>query len=90
MKKEIIMQGMGWGHMPTFMIARELRSGKLISIAGRHLVGGRAKLVVARRRDRPHGPVASSLWRFLQDEARAMQRATSAFRLPRARDVMKS
>jgi DNA-binding transcriptional LysR family regulator len=75
MKKEIILQGMGWGHMPTFMIAGELRNRRLISIAGRHLAGGRAKLVVARRRDRPHGPIARSLWRFMQDEARALQRA---------------
>jgi DNA-binding transcriptional LysR family regulator len=81
MKKEIIMQGMGWGHMPSFMIAHELRTGRLISIAGRHLPGGRAKLVVARRRDRPHGPIARSLWRFLQDEARAMQRAAGATRV---------
>jgi DNA-binding transcriptional LysR family regulator len=78
MKKEIIMQGMAWGHMPSFMIANELRSGRLISIAGRHLAGGRAKLVVARRRDRPHGPVGNSLWRFLQSEARAVQRATGS------------
>jgi DNA-binding transcriptional LysR family regulator len=27
MKKEIILQGKGWGHMPTFLIADELRDG---------------------------------------------------------------
>jgi DNA-binding transcriptional LysR family regulator len=26
-KKEIIKQGMGWGHMPHFLIEEELRSG---------------------------------------------------------------
>jgi DNA-binding transcriptional LysR family regulator len=85
MKKEVIMQGMGWGHMPSFMIRNELRSGRLISIAGRHLAGGRAKLVVARRRDRAHGPIARSLWRFMQAEARNLRSATNAARPPRYR-----
>lgn len=80
-KKEIIMQGMGWGHMPSFMIGNELRSGRLISIAGRHLSGGRAKLVVARRRDRAHGPIARSLWRFMQREARVLQSSRPARRV---------
>ena len=31
---------MGWGHMPNFLIADELRDGRLLSIAGRHLRGG--------------------------------------------------
>jgi DNA-binding transcriptional LysR family regulator len=69
MKKEIIVQGMGWGHMPTFMIADELRDGRLLSIEGRHLKGGRGEIVVARRRDRPHGPVANRLWRFIARQA---------------------
>lgn len=80
MKKEIILQGMGWGHMPTFMIGSELRSRRLISIAGRHLAGGRAKLVVARRRDLAHGPIARSLWRFMQREARALRRRVRSAR----------
>jgi DNA-binding transcriptional LysR family regulator len=40
MKKQTILQGMGWGHMPNFLIADELRDGRLLSIAGRHLRGG--------------------------------------------------
>ena len=68
-KKEIILQGMGWGHMPTFMIAEELRDGRLLSIAGKHLRGGVGKVVAARRRDRPHGPVANRLWHFVRQQA---------------------
>src|SRR5882724_2144127 len=45
MKREIILQGMGWGHMPGFLIEQDLRAGRLLSIAGRHLRGGRAELV---------------------------------------------
>jgi len=73
MKKEIILQGMGWGHMPTFLIADELRDGRLLSIAGKHLRGGGGEIVAARRRDRPHGPVANRLWRFISHEASAVR-----------------
>lgn len=88
-KKEIIVQGMGWGHLPSFMIAADLRGGRLISIAGRHLSGGRARLVVARRRDRTHGPVASSLWRFMQAGASSVRRATGIKRASGTRRHMR-
>src|SRR6516164_9293416 len=73
MKKEMILHGMGWGHMPTFLIADELRDGRLLSIAGKHLRGGGGEIVAARRRDRPHGPVANRLWRFISQEASALR-----------------
>ncbi|SDR16615.1 DNA-binding transcriptional regulator, LysR family [Rhizobiales bacterium GAS113] len=69
MKKEIILQGMGWGHMPSFLIADELREDRLISIAGQHLRGGAGEIVAARRRDRPHGPIADRLWFFIKEQA---------------------
>jgi DNA-binding transcriptional LysR family regulator len=75
MKKEIILQGMGWGHMPTFLIADEMRDGRLVSIAGRHLRGGHGQIVAARRRDRPHGPIAERLWRFIEEQAPALRAA---------------
>ena len=42
MKKELILQGMGWGHMPALLVDEELRDGRLLSIAGRHLQAGRS------------------------------------------------
>ncbi|MER8843621.1 MULTISPECIES: LysR family transcriptional regulator [Mesorhizobium] len=75
MKKEIILQGLGWGHLPHFLIAEELRDGRLLSIAGSHLPGRTDELVVARRRDRPHGPIANRLWDHIQQEAPALRRA---------------
>jgi DNA-binding transcriptional LysR family regulator len=72
MKKELILQGMGWGHMPTFLIADELRRGRLLSIAGKHLKGGSGILVAARRRDTPHGPIAQRLWQFIAEQAPAL------------------
>ena len=69
MKKEVILQGMGWGHLPIFLISAELASGALLSIQGKHLRGGSAELVAARRRNVAHGPVAERLWRFLAEQA---------------------
>ncbi|UXY55590.1 LysR family transcriptional regulator [Pseudomonas tohonis] len=69
MKKEVILQGLGWGHLPRFLIEDELRSGELLSIAGRHLPGRTEELVAARRQDRPHGPVAGRLWAHLREQA---------------------
>jgi len=69
MKKEMILQGMAWGHLPRFMIEEELRVGRLLAIVGRHFPGVTEELVAARRRDRPHGPVANQLWKHLEAQA---------------------
>src|SRR4030088_373871 len=69
MKRELILQGMGWGHMPRYLIEQNLRDGSLLSIAGRHFRGGQAELVAARRRNAPHGPIANRLWQFIGDQA---------------------
>ncbi|MBD9422789.1 LysR family transcriptional regulator [Achromobacter sp. ACM04] len=80
MKKEIILQGMGWGHMPRFLVDEELRDGRLISIANRHLPGSVEELVAARRTDRAQGPVSNRLWCYLQNAAPALRRALAASR----------
>jgi DNA-binding transcriptional LysR family regulator len=69
MKKELIVQGMGWGHMPEYLIEGELKAGKLLPITGQYFRGGQVDLVAARRRDAPHGPVANRLWQFIKDQA---------------------
>ena len=69
MKRELILQGMGRGHMPRYLIEQNLRDGSLLSIAGRHFRGGQVELVAARRRNTPHGPIANRLWQFIGDQA---------------------
>jgi DNA-binding transcriptional LysR family regulator len=71
MKRELILQGMGWGHMPKFLIDQDLRKKRLLDISGKHLRGGEVEIVVARRREAPHGPVASQLWRHIGEQANA-------------------
>jgi len=68
-KKELILQGMGWGHMPLHLIDKELRNGKLLSLEGRHFKRTRIDIVAARLRRRPTGPVAEALWRSLAGSA---------------------
>ncbi|MBV9518882.1 MAG: LysR family transcriptional regulator [Hyphomicrobiales bacterium] len=72
MKKELIVQGMGWGHLPHYLIKGELEGGKLLPITGEHFKGGQVDLVAARRRDAPHGPIANRLWQFIGQEAAAL------------------
>lgn len=87
LKKEIILQGMAWGHLPRFMIADELADGRLVAIASRRFPGITEDLVAARRADRPHGPVANDLWDYLRKaaETAAMQPFVSGRRAPEAR-----
>ncbi|WP_051328742.1 LysR family transcriptional regulator [Geminicoccus roseus] len=66
MKRELILHGMGWGHLPDFMVAGDLEAGRLVRIRGRHLPGGVEILAASRRSDLPHGPVAERLWRHLR------------------------
>jgi DNA-binding transcriptional LysR family regulator len=69
MKREMILQGMAWGHMPLFMVEEDLKAGRLLSIAGKHFPGNTINLVAARRVNGPHGPVASRLWRDIAEHA---------------------
>lgn len=69
MKKELIVLGMGWGHMPLHLIDKELRAGRLLSIEGQHFKRSRVDIVMARLRNQPAGPVAERLWQFLGEHA---------------------
>jgi DNA-binding transcriptional LysR family regulator len=75
MKRELILQGMGWGHMPKYLIDQDLRDKRLLSIAGRYLKGGQVDVVAARRREAPHGPIANRLWSYIEEQAPAFVQA---------------
>lgn len=65
------------------MIDTELRNGSLLSIAGQHFPGVVEELSAARRRDRPHGPVADQLWDFLARHAPVLKPTLG--RVPKAK-----
>jgi DNA-binding transcriptional LysR family regulator len=72
MKKEVIVSGMCWGHLPHFLIAQELSEGRLQSLSGKHFPGRTEEVVAARLRERPHGPVANALWSYINEHAAAI------------------
>lgn len=82
-KKELILHGLAWGHLPRFMIDAELREGRLLSMAGKHFPGVVEDLVAARRSDATHGPVANALWDFLQRQGAVLGAAMG--QVPRAK-----
>lgn len=69
MKRELILQRMGWGHMPKYLVADDVREGRLLDISGKYLKGGAVDLVAARRREGPHGPIANRLWGYIAEES---------------------
>ncbi|CAN7604532.1 LysR family transcriptional regulator [Phenylobacterium sp. LjRoot219] len=70
-KRELILQGLAWGHLPDFLIEADLRDGRLQSLAGPRLPGRVEAVAAARLGERPHGPVAERLWVWLQDPSGA-------------------
>lgn len=66
-KKEIIMQGMGWGSLPEHLIKDELEQGSLAPVS----VEGEVKppdleVRIARLDSEPLGPVAQRLWQLFR------------------------
>ncbi len=69
-KKELIVQGMGWGSLPEHLIKGELAQGVLAPI---HVEGEIKKSAVefriARLDSEPVGPVGQRLWQLFQERA---------------------
>ena len=61
-KREVILQGMAWGHMPLFLVEKELKRGKLLSIAGKYIKGITRDIVIARLSENEKGMMAERLW----------------------------
>ncbi len=74
MKREVIVQGLAWGHLPRHLIEADLAAQRLISLAGEHLRGATLPHYAIRRRDVAHGPVAQRLWAHLRERAAASAR----------------
>jgi DNA-binding transcriptional LysR family regulator len=66
LKREVILQGLGWGHMPDHLIDTDLRAARLVSFSNRFFRGSTVSLVAARKAGKPQGPIASKLWAALE------------------------
>lgn len=61
-KKEMILQGLGWGGLPYESIANELKQKILIPIKTENIHERKASIQVLRKKDRAMGPVMKELW----------------------------
>lgn len=64
-KRGLIIEGVGWGHMPRTMIEADLEKGTLFTLDFSYIPKQTARLHLIRKRSYPHGPVAEHLWRLL-------------------------
>ncbi len=71
MKRELILQGLAWGHMPENLVAADLAAGRLESLQSQQLPGATLPHYAIRRRDVAHGPVAQRIWAYLNSAASA-------------------
>jgi len=67
-KKEILMNGMGWGGLPEYMIKQELKSGELIRLYVSDFDIRQSQLYLIRRTDKPTGIVAQAIWQQFVSE----------------------
>jgi DNA-binding transcriptional LysR family regulator len=64
-KKEIILNGLGWGRLPDHDIKEELKSSKLIHLKSLN-VDDKAPVYLARRKQSTHGKVSELIWNSIQ------------------------
>ncbi|MES2072603.1 MAG: LysR family transcriptional regulator [Pseudomonadota bacterium] len=74
MKRELIVQGLAWGHLPQHLVSEDIKAKRLLSLEGMHLRGATLPHYAARRRDSAHGPVAERLWLQLRELGNAARR----------------
>ncbi len=69
-KKEIIIEGLGWGTLPDFMIEEELKTNQLVPLKiENYYRSGESEIYVVGRAGQPFGPVVQSLWESFQNYA---------------------
>lgn len=67
-KKELIMQGLGWGGLPVDIIKAELAAKKLLAIKTPLIKDREIEIYMVRDASKPMGPVLLELWEMIEDE----------------------
>lgn len=62
LKTNLILSKVAWGRLPEYLIKNHLQNGKLLSIEGEHFRRNTAEIVLARLRERTHGPVLQHIF----------------------------
>ncbi len=61
-KKELILNGFGWGHLEATSVSRELKKNQLKELQTKSLTEKRLPLFLIRSKNQAFGPVAKKLW----------------------------
>ena len=61
-KQEIILAGLGWGHLPENAIQRELKEKKLVVLDFEDIHPRELEVNLIRLKRQNHGPIARKLW----------------------------
>lgn len=69
-KYAMILAGLGWGRLPLWLVERDIREGRLITLRTQDLGRRRSTdAYLAHRLDKPLGPAARTFGRALQEDA---------------------
>lgn len=67
-KKELILQGLGWGGLPHDLIKAEMNAKKLLPIKTALVKEREIEIYLVRDVNKPMGPVMKELWKRLDEE----------------------
>lgn len=66
-KKKLIVEGFGWGHLEKSSIKNELRKKQIINLKVKGLKNKKLPMYIARSKAKSFGPVAKELWQYIVD-----------------------
>lgn len=67
-KKEMILQGLGWGGLPYEAIKEELKEKILVPLKTNNIKERKASIHVLRKQNRTYGPVMKELWESFKED----------------------
>ena len=67
-KHALLLDGIGWGHMPIPLVAQDLKKGRLVRLALPDVKGGAYRFFGVYRADTPLGPAAAFLLARLESQ----------------------
>lgn len=64
-KKELIMNGFGWGHLEESSVSKEIKKGKLLELKLKNVKTKKMPLYITRSTKKTFGPAAQDLWDYI-------------------------